>query len=130
MSDRRKSSLENYTSPSPTPASPSVPQLVKKYPGAETFKGSQKGSYLRLIDKQGNFDMHAYGHIIECTYRDGFFTIVTTSRSYILSGQNLPKIADLIDERKLKALHEYHPQRHQKPDSSAVIIDEISRADE
>lgn len=122
--------MDSYTNPSPTPSDSSPPQLLKKYPGAETFKGSQKGSYLRLIDKEGNFDMHAYGHIIECSFRDGFFTIVTTSRSYVLSGSNLTKIADLIDERKLKALYEYNSKGHEKPDSSAVIIEEITKVDE
>lgn len=130
MSDRRKNSLQNYTSsPSPTPSDQGRPQLLKAYPGAETSKGAQKGSTLRLVDKKGDFDMHPYGHVIECSFRDGLFTIVTTSRSYVVSGRNLGKIADLIDERKLKALHEYDPGKHQKPEESAVVIEEITRAD-
>lgn len=120
--------MEGYgTQHSPTPPAQATPQLLKPYPGAETFKGAQKGHTLRLVDHKGEFDMHPHGHVIECSFRDGFFTIVTTSRSYVLSGKNLAKIADLIDERKLKALHEYNPQKHEKPDSSAIVIEEITK---
>ena len=131
MSDRRKNSLEGYsTHHSPTPPAAAAPQLLKNYPGAETYKGSNRGTTLRLIDRKGEFDLHPHGHVIECSFRNGLFTIVTTSRSYILSGRNLAKIADLIDERKLKALHEYNPERHQKPEDSAIVVEEITRVED
>ena len=125
MSDKRKDNLESYSNTTPLP-SQQVPQLLKPYPGAETFKGSQKGSTIRLVDRKGGFNMHPYSHVIECSFRNGFFTIITTSRSYILSGQNLHKIADLIDERKLKALHEYHQEKYQQPDKGSIVIEEIA----
>lgn len=114
-----------------TPLPPqSTPKLLKAYQGAETYKGSQKGTMFRIVDAKGEFEMYPYGHIINCSFRNDLFTIAITSASYIMSGQNLHKIADLIEERKLRALHQHNQERHQNPEKGAIVIEDITKVED
>lgn len=103
----------------------------KEYRAVERFKvGDKVTERFKIVDKDGNFDVYSYTHLVEISYRSSILTLSTTSRNFVLTGQNIAEIADLISERKLKAIHEFNPTVYINPDDEkAVVIELIERSE-
>lgn len=132
MSDNNKDLLGEYDEQPEKPAQ-QLPTLIKPkkdYQAIGKFKTAEKIPHFRIYDRNGNFDRYSYSHLLEVSFREGVFIIMTTTRIFTLSGKNLGKIADSFDERKVKALYEFNPDKHTPPtEQNAILIENIERAE-
>lgn len=119
----------------PKPVKREVAEYLSKkegYRAIERFKtGDKVTERFRIVDKDGNFDAYSYTHLTEITYRSGLLTLTTTRRNFVISGKNLQEIADLLCERKVRAIYEFNPSTYEEPeDEKATIIEMIERWEE
>ncbi len=110
---------------------PELPQLVKQlrsYKAVVKFLSNENTDRFRIIDAAGNIDFYSYNHLIEGSYRDGQLTLVTSSRSFVLSGRNLDQVIDQLTEQKVKALCAFAEGLHEPvSDPKEVFIEGIAR---
>jgi hypothetical protein len=135
MSDK-KNTLGKYENTSPTLSGDNVqniPTLVKSkktYHAIIKAKGVEKIQRFRICDKHGNFDLYNYAHLLEASFRNGVFILTTTTRIFTLTGKNLEKIADLLDDTKIKSMHEFNSDTQELPtEENAIIIESIDRTE-
>ena len=130
MSDK----LDKYSkSDYPPLGKPDIPKLVTKTKEYQAFlrtKGTERGESFKIYDEKGNFDFYAYANLIEGSYRNGELIITTSSRIFTLIGKNLDNLAELLSEKRIKAMYEFNPQTDKYPDDNkASVIEKIERED-
>jgi hypothetical protein len=130
MSDR-KNSLESYTQtrqPYPELQKQPLPTLIPQKREYRAYKPHKASERFALYDGDGGFDFYSYGHLIECSYRHGILTLVTTTRSFVLSGKNLDKLGDMLMDRKIRSLHVYNPDLETlEAQKDEVVIEAMER---
>lgn len=110
-----------------------IPKLVTPKKDYEAFvksKGAERVQSFRIYDKEGNFNFHHYGHLIEGSYREGSLILTTTSRIYTLTGRHLDKLAELFSDKQIKAVYEFNPDKHAlSQEKKAILIEKIEEED-
>lgn len=108
-----------------------TPQLVKSdepYQAVVKSKGTERTIGFKIYNKEKDFDFYSYPHLLEVSFRNGDLILTMTTRTFTLSGRNLDQIADLLGERKAKAIYEFDPNVYEQPaEEGAAIIESIER---
>lgn len=112
----------------PTPAN----EPPGDYQGVTELRGGRSSGRFNIVDKMGTSYGCSYAHLIEWIFTPpAIITLMTTTRLFIIEGQNIEKIESLLLEGKLVSLREFNPTIHQKPDDpTSVIIETLSIQDQ
>lgn len=112
----------------PTPAN----EPPGHYQAVTELRGGRPSGWFHIIDREGVSYGCSYAHLIEWIMTPPtMITLMTTTRLFIIEGQNIEKIQSLLLEGKLVALREFNSAIHLNPDDgNAVIIETITIQDQ
>lgn len=128
MADK-KALLGQYKKTTPKDAGEDMqlPTLVKPKEAYRAFSQTAHPESIKIYDGDGNFDFNSISHIISGSFRDDILTINTSTQSFIITGENLEQVAELVADKKVSALKEFNSERHIKPtEPKAPIIESIT----
>lgn len=102
------------------------------YQATTELRGNRGSGRFHIVDKTGVSYGCNYAQLIEWIYTPpSMITIMTTTRLFIIEGQNIEKIESLLLDGRLLTLREFNSAIHIKPDDAqAVIIESIDIQDQ
>ncbi len=127
----KKDLLGKYTNKkAPTLPLQDTSTFTKSKVPYQAFNKAKVTERFKIYDHNGNFDLYNYGHLLEISFRDGRLLITTTTRIFILDGNNLSQIAELLGDRKIGSIYEFNADKHEAPiEPNAPIIESIERTE-
>ena len=133
--DTNVTNLLRFTGPLPPEQAARLerPEVEKKpYLAAEIDRTGARVPRLRVHYSNGDISVIAYGYIMEAVsvapendQESEYVSLICTTGAVVMRGKGIRALLDALQDETVRALVPFDPTRHEAPDDSAPVIDNI-----